>query len=459
MLSTLRARQALMAALFFTALLIVAMPPAWLPPGTALTTAIALLTIGLYATGLVAEAVTSLLFFLAAMLAAVAPAEVVFSGFASSALWIIFGGLIIGLAVRHTGLGQTVADVLLTRTPARYGLLLFGAVFIGLLFAFLIPGSVARMVLLVPIAVAVADRLGFDEHANGRLALLIAVIFGTHTGSFAILPANTPNVVWSGAMESIHGLQIGYLEYLWWHFPVLGVLRSLLLVGLLVLWFPDRIPGREAQAQKPEAMDARQRHMAIVLLLALGFWASDVVHGVGPAWVALAAAVYLLFQAPALVPQKPFAAIDIGPILLVAGVLGLGELLAYSGIGEAAFTELLPHLPFAEGQAALNYALVSLGGVGLAVMSAMPGVPAIGVPLGELLAGATGWSVKSVLIILTASYSTYLLPYQVPPILVGAQLAQLPWGALTRFMLGFGFVSIVLIFPLHFLWLRLIGVL
>jgi len=30
---------------------------------------------------------------------------------------------------------------------------------------------------------------------------------------------------------------------------------------------------------------------------------------------------------------------------------------------------------------------------------------------------------------------------------------------LTRFMLGFGFVSIVLIFPLHFLWLRLIGVL
>ncbi len=459
MRSTAMARQGLMSALGLLALLIVLMPPVWLPPGTAVTTAIALVTIGLYATGLIAEAVTSLLFFLAAMLAAVAPADVVFSGFASSALWIIFGGLIIGLAVRHTGLGQTVADVLLTRIPARYGLLLLGAVMIGLVFAFLIPGSVARMVLLVPITVAVADRLGFANHANGRIALLLAVIFGTHTGSFAILPANTPNVVWSGAMESIHGLQIGYLEYLWWHFPVLGVLRSLLLVGLLVLWFPDRIPGREAQPPNADAMDARQRHMALVLLFALGFWATDVLHGIGPAWVALAAAVYLLFHVKKLVPEKPFAAIDIGPLLLVAGVLGLGELLAYSGVGEAAFTELLPHLPFSADQAALDYALVSLGGVGLAVMSAMPGVPAIGVPLGELLAEATGWSVKSVLIILTASYSTYLLPYQVPPILVGAQLARVPWGALTRFMLGFGLVSIAVIFPLHYLWLRLIGVL
>jgi predicted MFS family arabinose efflux permease len=89
----------------------------------------------------------------------------------------------------------------------------------------------------------------------------------------------------------------------------------------------------------------------------------------------------------------------------------------------------------------------------------MPGVPAIGVPLGEVLAEATGWSLQSVLTILAASYSTYLLPYQAPPILVGAQLGQVPWGELTRFTLVFAALSILLIFPLHFAWLTLIGVL
>mgnify|MGYP007116969656 FL=1 len=88
---------AVMAIVVVAAGLIVFNPPGWLPEGTALTTAIALITIGLYATGFIAEAMTSLVFFLAAMLFAIAPADVVFSGFSSSAFWIIFGGLIIGM--------------------------------------------------------------------------------------------------------------------------------------------------------------------------------------------------------------------------------------------------------------------------------------------------------------------------------------------------------------------------
>lgn len=89
----------------------------------------------------------------------------------------------------------------------------------------------------------------------------------------------------------------------------------------------------------------------------------------------------------------------------------------------------------------------------------MPGVPAVGVPLGESLAAATGWSVKSVLVILTAAYSTYILPYQAPPILIGAQLGRVPWGTLIRFTALFALLTILLIFPLHFIWLRTIGLL
>jgi len=447
------------AAVSLLAVVMVIAPPSWLPAGTALTSAVALVAIALFATGLVAEPIAALVFFLAAMLFAVAPPEIVFAGFSSTAFWIIFGGLIIGMGIRHTGLGEVIAERLLARLPARYPLVLGGAVTVGLLFAFLMPGAMGRMVLLVPIALAVADQLGFDEHSNGRIALVLATIFGTHVGSFAILPSNTPNVVWSGAMEAIHGIEIGYLEYLGWHFPVLGIIRSALLVLMLIVWFPDRIPSRFERSSTRTPMNADQRRMGWVLAIALTLWITDFIHGVGPAWIALAAACYLLLNTQRLVPERPFAALDIGPLLLVGGVLGVGAVLAYSGIGEAAFIQLLPHLPLADGAGALNYALVSLGGVALAVLTAMPGVPAIGVPLGETLAAATGWPLESVLTILTAAYATYFLPYQAPPILIGAQIGRVPWGILTRFTLTFALLSIVLIFPLHYLWLRLVGVL
>ncbi len=441
------------------AALVVIEPPAWLPAGTATTTAVALLTIGLFASGVIAEAIGALVFFLIAMLGMIAPPAVIFAGFSSTAFWIIFGGLIIGMSIRHTGLGEHIAGVLQAHLPTRYSLLITATVVASLLFAFLMPGAMGRMVLLVPIALALSERLGFAEHSNGQIALVLATVFGTHVGSFAILPSNTPNVVWAGAMQSIHGIEIGYLDYLAWHFPVLGLVRSGLLIVLIVLWFPDHLPTPSTAQSTPSAMAKDQRITAWLLLAALGFWMTDFVHGVGPAWVALAVACVLLLSAPRLVPEKAVSKLDIGPLLLVAGVLGLGAVLAHSGVGAAAFNRLLPHLPLAPGADALNYAAVSLGGVLLAILTAMPGVPAIGVPLGDALAAATGWSVRSVLIILAASYSTYILPYQAPPILIGAQLGRIPWGVLTRFMLVFALLSIVLVFPLHFGWLSLIGVL
>lgn len=51
------------------------------------------ITIILWATSLLPEFVTALLFFTVAMAAKVAPPEVIFGGFASSAFWLVFSGL------------------------------------------------------------------------------------------------------------------------------------------------------------------------------------------------------------------------------------------------------------------------------------------------------------------------------------------------------------------------------
>lgn len=53
-------------------------------------------TILLWATSLLPEFITALLFFTVAMVAKIAPPDVIFGGFASSAFWLVFSGFVLG---------------------------------------------------------------------------------------------------------------------------------------------------------------------------------------------------------------------------------------------------------------------------------------------------------------------------------------------------------------------------
>ena len=73
------------------------------------------LTIGLWATGVLPEYLTALLFFALAMVFGVAPAATVFAGFASTAFWLVLSGFVLGIAIRKTGLADRVARALTAR--------------------------------------------------------------------------------------------------------------------------------------------------------------------------------------------------------------------------------------------------------------------------------------------------------------------------------------------------------
>ena len=49
------------------------------------------------------------------MMAKIAPPEVIFGGFASSAFWLVFSGFVLGIAIRKTGLADRAADLRMKR--------------------------------------------------------------------------------------------------------------------------------------------------------------------------------------------------------------------------------------------------------------------------------------------------------------------------------------------------------
>ncbi len=448
-------------ALFTTAAAIslLASPPPGLTPAETRVAALALLTIGFWATGVIAEHITSLLFFVLAMLFSVAAPATIFSGFYSTAVWLIFGGLVIGVAIMATGLGRRVAAWAASRLDGSYLRIITGLVAAGVLFSFLMPSAMGRVVLLTPIAQAMASHFGFRPGSRGRTGVILATILGSFLPAFAILPANVPNMVLVGMAGTQYQISLLYGSYLLLHFPVLGLVKAALIVALILWFYPDTprpVPHTELTSSGP--MTRNERILSWSLFLMLGLWMTDFLHHVSPAWIALAGAVFLMLPGITIVNREQFnQKINWASLVFVAGILGLGAMINQSGLGDTLARKLISVLPLGVHQPFLSYLSVSLASTLTGVATTLPGVPAVFTPLSEGIAHATGLPIKTVIMMQVLGFSTPLFPYQAPPIIIGMQLSGERLTAAGRVCLVLAGITIFVLLPLNYLWWRLLG--
>lgn len=430
-----------------------------LPRELAAPSALVLMTIGLWATGLVADHITSLLFFAFATIFAVAPTPVIFHGFSTGAFWLVFGGLIAGVAINKTGLGRRLALYFHHRLEGSYARLIGGIVVLSAALGFLVPSAVGRVVILVPVVQALADDLGFVEGRRGRYGMTLAAAFGTIMPSFGILPANLPNLVLLGAAESLYGISPGFLFYLVINYPVLGVLKIAMIIPLLLLLFPDE-PGRRDDGVSSGPITPEERRLLVILVGALLLWATDVWHGVAPAWVALAAGVLCILPVTGMVGPRSFnTEVNFASLFHIAGLLGMVNLIAASGLGDWLGEVLLAKLPLLHGADAWNYGAIVLFSALMGLLTAASGVSAVLTPLAGPIASASGMPLLAVLMTQIVVFSCAILPYQVGPIAIALAIGRVPVGVALRLSLPLSALTLVFLAPLQFLWWRVIGLL
>jgi len=426
------------------------------PKNAALALCIAAL--GLFATAALPEYITALAFFTIAMLFKIAPAQVVFGGFESAALWLIFGGLVVGVAVKSTGLGSRVAQTLAPKFGTSYLGVITGVTVVGVLLGFIMPSSMGRAVLLMPIAVAMAERFGFTPGRKGHTGVIMAAAFGCHVPTFSVMPANVPNVVFVGAAETLYHWTPTYGSYLLLHFPVLGFLKTLLMIPLICWFWPDQPDPKPAAAQSSMSRD--ERWLAFLLLAALGLWATDFLHRISPAWISMIVAVILLlpFAKVGLVGRKAFSEqINYGSMFYVAGIMALGSLVDKSGLGSMLAEAILKVAPLAPGKPALNFFSLSLISTIVSMVTTLPGTPSVLTPLAAQMAQASGLPLESVLMSQVLGFSNPVLPYESAPLVVALELGGERLGHAVKLCLWLALLTIILLLPLNYLWWRLLG--
>lgn len=429
----------------------------WLDPAMARAAGLTLFTLAGWALVVFPEFFTALCFFLIAMLFHVAPANVVFSGFASIAWWMVVGGLVVGIAIERTGLGRRMARTMFGRLRGSYVQAVAAVAVAGVGLAFLMPSTMGRVLLLLPIVLALCERLGFDEGSRGRTGLVMTAALATYIPSCGILPSNVANSVMIGAVEQLYDVKLTYGTYLVWIFPLVGIGYTALLVPLAAWLFHDT-PKPQDTGETPTRLTRDERVLAWILGLALLAYTTDIFHGVSPAWVSLAAGVACLAPGIGLVPSKAFSE-RMNPAILiyVAAIIGIGGVMAHTGLGARLSTLLIDWARLEPGATLHNVVTIFALSVLTAVAATIVAQPAVLAPLAADIAKAADLPLMAVLMIYVLGFSTIIFPYQSGPLVVAMQMGGVSARQGMRITLVMGGCTVFILAPLAYLWWRVLG--
>ncbi len=447
-------------ALISTASLVVALVPvANVKSGVMPALGIVVATVSLFATGALPAITTAAIFFTLSLASGLAPPLTLFSGFWSNAAMLIFSGLIIGAAAERSGLGRFVARGLMQRFVGSYPKLLLGVMIGTLALSFIIPSTVGRLAIAIPIVLAVAKEAGYAPGSNGYIAIVLTTVVGNFTTSFAILPANLVNVVVLGAGEGLYGPQLRYGEYLLLLGPVLGILKGMTFLAAMHYLLPAP-PPTLSETEGPLPLSQAARRLAMVLALTVGLWTTDALHGLKPGWVALGAGALCLMPPVALVGLREcFDWNKLTAMIAMPTVLGVAALLTHSGAGRVIAEVIMAVVPL-EGESP-TYAFIAIALMSslVSIIATIVGAIAIVTPLIGDVASATGLAPKYGLVAEITGLQAVFFHFEAVPIMVGLAMGRVAVPVATRLLVLLALSGLVVILPVQVGWLKLLGVL
>jgi di/tricarboxylate transporter len=261
----------------------------------------------------------------------------------SDLVWLLLSAFVIAAVLKECGLAERMIAPILFARPA-FSLFAFAMALAIALTAFLLPSTSGRAALLLPVFLAIIPHLP-DERLRRPLALLFPTVILLSAGG-SLIGAGA-HLVAVEAIVATGGARLSYLDWITIGAPLAflasasGVLLILLLFVPRELWF-RRLQGTIASG----AMTSRQYRVLVVVVMLVGLWLSEPLHGLGMALVAVIGALVLLTRPFTDSKTKDvFRAVDVELILYMAATTLIAQSMTQTGADRWMAEQVMGLLP------------------------------------------------------------------------------------------------------------------
>ncbi|MGE5674486.1 MAG: SLC13 family permease [Mycobacterium leprae] len=284
------------------------------------------------------EAVAGLLFIVAVIGLKVMPSADLLVDWTGPNMWFAISAFILGAAVYEAGMIRRLCYHLLLRVPNSFAGLTVTVFVIQALFTFMgVAGSFARVALLYPLMLEIAQASGLSREGKAFKGLAIAVMA---SGEPVMLLSYTGFWLNPLAMKLSGSSSFYYSDWLrLFAVPALG----LAVATWLVVWLMYRsdealtIPRQELKERLtqmgPLWQNRRELRAVLYFLGILALWLTDSYHHVDPGWIAVLGACLFMFPRIGVIDLMTGMKSVKWPIVLFLGAaFGLGKMVQALGI-------------------------------------------------------------------------------------------------------------------------------
>lgn len=412
-------------------------------------------TVIFWATSIIPNYQTSLIFLFTCLAFSLSSKDIIFSGFTSAAFWLVFAGILVASAIQNVNLSERFSSFFTNIKHPSYLKILIAINIFTLLFSFIMPSSIGRVVMLIPIAIMVAKSFGFKESDKGYMGIVLTFILSTTMPSYTILPSNVPNMILAGLAHELYNVELYYSHYLLENFLILGFIKNFFIVGLIYFFYKDT-PKILPQKYERTALTKDEKIVIFVLALMLILWSTDFIHHISTSVIAVAGVLILANPAINIIKTKDLNTLNFSSLLLNASIISLGTIVSNDSFIKEFLANTVKLFEPTSFQV-LNYTVISSFMAFCAIFTSQASVPAVFTPLAGQIANLSNFSLSDVLMMQVSAFSIVVFPFQSPPIFIGLMLANIRQVKALKILLALNFVTIFLLFPLQYFWLEFIN--
>ena len=322
--------------------------------------------------------------------------------------------------------------------------------------AILIPSTVVRMIIIVPLLIAVLDALESKRNSPLSAAIVLSVVCATYYGGTGILTASVPNLVIMGVLES-RGRPVFWAEWAGYVFPVIGLIRVLAGALIIHVIFRPVIPKSMQLTPKPTELGSREIRALIILVAGVAAWSTDSLHHVHPVLIGLGLTIVCV--APRIGPLSVDSLKKVNfPLLIYIGsVFALGQTAVTAGTSGRLAETLTAWLSLGDhpvfGQlATITYVVTPFNFlVDTAVVGGILTPPLLD------LGAASGLTPLQVGLSVAVATGMVFIPYQGAPFMVAYAYGYVSMRQFVTTMMSICVVNLVILVPLNLLYWNWVG--